>query len=256
MQLGLLRWLVAASPFSHQHRLGVVWCRVSDGRHEGSSTIGGALDPSSAAGQDLRPLDPDLYDRLRAVTVGGDGSVASLAAMAACGAMPKGTVFYDQGLSFADLAASDQAARVVRRERWFHEAMVAVATCSLVFVDPDDGGRRSMPSSGGVATEAQTSMSEIGRLLERGQSVVVCHRVEGTGPLASQVASRMDDVHSALGVDPLAAVWTAWDTTRAVFVIPHPQHRSDLEDRLGALQLSRWGDELRLARWHRADVLT
>jgi hypothetical protein len=37
-------------------------------------------------------------------------------------------------------------------------------------------------------------------------------------------------------------------------VIPHPQHRSDLDHRLGALQQTRWGDELHLYRWHREKV--
>ena len=65
----------------------------------------------------------------------------------------------------------------------------------------------------------------------------------------------MDGIHETLGVEPLAAVRAPRDETQVFIVIPHRRHRLDLEDRLGALQLSRWGDELLLHRWNRESVL-
>lgn len=254
LKLGLLRWLAAPSPFLPPHRLGVVWFRVSDEDHNADGKHVSYLDPASAAGEDLRPLDPDLYDRLREMVDSGDRSVAGLAA---CGALPKGTLCFDQVLSFADLAASDRAARSVRRERWFHEAMVAVDPCSLVFVDPDNGLRRddhSVPSHRNRA-EKHTYLSEVGRLLERGQSVVAYHHADRSEPVADQARSRMADIHDVLGVEPLAAVRASRGTNRLFMVIPHPLHRSGLDDRLGALQQTRWGDELRLYRWRRETAL-
>ncbi len=254
MKLGVLRWLAAPSPFSQPLRLGVVWYRVSDQRHNADGKYVSYLDPASPAGQDLRPLDPDLYDRLRAMVSAGDRSVASLSAR---GALPPGTVCFEQELSFADLAPTDRAARIVRRERWFHEAMVAVDACGLVFVDPDNGLRRddhATPSHRNLA-EKHTYLSEVGRLLERGQSVVAYHHANRSEPVAVQADSRMADIHDVLGVEPLAAVRASRGSARLFIVIPHPQHRSNLEDRLGALQLSRWADELRLYRWHREKAL-
>ena len=257
IKLGLLRWLVAPSPFSHPYQLGVVWFRVTD---EDQTTDGtqvgqvGYLDPASAAGENLRPLDSYLYDRLRSLVADGDRSVSSLARS---GLLPENTRYFDRVLSFADLAPTDRAGRIVRRERWFHEAMVAVASSSLVFVDPDNGLRRddhAVPSHGNTA-EKHTYLSEVGRLLERGQSVVACHRVDPSEPVVAQAASMMNDIHQALGVEPLAAVRALRDETRLFIVVPYSVHRSDLEDRLGALQLSRWGDELLLHRWHRESVL-
>ena len=249
MKLGVLRWLAAPSPFSQPLRLGVVWYRVSDESHSADGKYVSYLDPSSPAGQDLRPLDPDLYDRLRAMVRAGDRSVASLAER---GVLPPGTVCFDQELSFADLAPTARAARIVRRERWFHEAMVAVDSCSLVFVDPDNGLRRddhSVPSHRNLA-EKHAYLSEVGRLLERGQSVVACHHADRSEPVALQADARMADIHEVLGVEPLAAVRALRGSARLFIVIPHPRHRSDLEDRLGALQLSSWADELRQYRWH------
>jgi hypothetical protein len=253
LKLGLLRWLAAPSPFLPAHRLGVVWCRVSDEDQDANDDHVGYLDPSSAAGVELRPLDPDLYDRLQGMAATGDHSVSGLAA---CGALPKGTVCFERVLDFADLAPTDRAARSVRRERWFHEAMVAVDPCSLVFLDPDSGLRNddhSVPSHRDRA-ELHTYLSEVGRLLERGQSVITCHYADRHEPVARQAESTMTAIHDQLGMEPLATVRASRGTAPLFTVIPHPQLRSDLEHRLGALQQTRWGDELHLYRWHREKV--
>ena len=55
-------------------------------------------------------------------------------------------------------------------------------------------------------------------------------------------------------MEPLVLVRRSDDCTRLFTVIPHHRHRSDLQDRIGALQLSRWGDEFRVYRWRTALV--
>jgi hypothetical protein len=61
-KLGLLRWLVAPSPYAHRLRLGVIWFRVADEHADADDRQLAYLDRSSAVGQDLRPLDASLYD--------------------------------------------------------------------------------------------------------------------------------------------------------------------------------------------------
>ncbi|MGB7880799.1 MAG: hypothetical protein WBL31_18685, partial [Ilumatobacteraceae bacterium] len=244
-KIGLLRWLGSPSPYGRGHRIGVVWFRAVDGAEESAGEPPAWLDPSSELGQDLRPLDPDLYDRLRQIAERGDGSVSALEA---AGALPKGTVCFDQLLSFADLSPTDVAKRTIRRERWFHEAMVAVGSCSLVFVDSDEGlsdadGSLLAPR---LLAGGDTSLSELGRLLERGQSVVTHHLVDHSDGLAEQVQARMTEIYETLGAEPLAAVRASRGATRLFMVIPHPGHRPDFQHRIGALQLSRWGDEFRV----------
>jgi len=255
MKLGLLRWLVAPTPFAPQHHLGVIWYRVPDQSHNADGKHTGYLDPSSEAGQDLRPLDPELYDHLRTMVASGNRSVASIAA---CGALPAATRYYDGVLDFSGLASSDRTSRIVRRERWFHEAMVAVDSCSLVFVDPDNGLRRddhAVPAHRNLA-EKHVYLSEVQRLLERGQSVVAYHHADRSERVPDQAQSRMDDIHDELGVEPVAAVQASRGSSRLFLVIPsNEHHRSELDDRLAALQMSNWGDELRVHRWHRASAM-
>lgn len=250
-KLGLLRWLVAPTPYVLPERLGVIWFRVADDsadRHDGEVEY---LDRSSATGQELRPLDANLYDRLGRLVAAGDRSIGALVSS---GVLPADTVTYDRELTFAGLSPNDRAGRLVCRERWFHDAMAAVDTCSLVFVDPDNElphDSRAVPSCRDHA-EKRAHLSEIGRLLERGQSVVASHYVDPSEAIPPQALAEMDDLHRALGVDPLAVVRASRRTTQLFVVIPAVGHRSDLEARLGALQLSSWGDELRLHRWTKA----
>ena len=255
MKLGLLRWLVAPTPFAPQHHLGVIWYRVPDQSHDADGEHVGYLDPSSTLGQDLRPLDPDLHDHLRRMVGSSERSVAALAA---CGALPLATRYYHRILSFADIDPSEVAARTVRRERWFHEAMVAVDSCSLVFVDPDNGMRRDdhlVPAHSNLA-EKFVYLSEVQRLLERGQSVVVHHHTDPAERMPDQAHSLMEDIHDELGVAPVAAVQASRGSTGLFLVIaPDGHRRCELDDRLAALQLSNWGDELRVHRWQRTRIL-
>ena len=238
LKLGLLRWLVSPSPYGQEHRLGMVSFREPSEPRQVDDEQAAFLDPESPAGQDLRSLDSVLYDKLRMMA---SGSGHPLTARESCGALPKSTVCFDRPLSYDDLIRDDPAARAVCRQRWFHEAMVAVSACSLVFLDSDH------------TTDGQgddVSLPEIGRLLERGQSMVTHHIPDPSQPLPDLVISHMNAIHEALDVEPLAVVRGLRGCTRLFTVIPHRRHRSDLQDRIGALQLSNWGEEFRVYRWH------
>ena len=249
-KFGLLRWLTVPSPFVQPLRLGVISFRiVGESQHEVAHTA--YLDRSSATGQDLRPLDPELYDRLVLSAESLDGSMQALMSS---GLLPSDAVTYDCELCFADLSPHDRAGRRVRRERLFHDALVAVEPCSLVFVDPDSGLHhvdRAAPRHLAHADD-DPCLSEVGRLLERSQSVVVTYRSDASGPIPDQAMASMIDLHESLGVEPLAVVTAARASAPLFIVVPAPEHRSDLEASLGALQLSSWGDELRLYRWRNA----
>ncbi len=249
LKLGLLRWLASPSPFGHGHRLGVIWVPAPSERDLIDGEQVAPLDPSSAAGQDLRSLDPELSDRLRLMVA---ESGRPLSVRESCGALPTGTVCFDRSQRFDALMRSDRAARVVSRQRWFHEAMVAVDPCSLVFLDSDNGlVEDDSQQPWRDRADDDVSMSEVAQLLEREQSVVTHQLVDPTQALPALVKARMTDIHGTLGIEPLAVVRGSRACTRLFTIIPHRRHQSDLHDRIGALQLSRWGDEFRVYRWRR-----
>ncbi len=252
MKVALLRWLVSPSPYGQGHRLGVTWLQEPGGHHRLDGDHFTYLQPSLGAGEELRSLDPDLYDRLRLMA---SRSGRPVSVRETCRALPSDTVRFDRPLRFDDLVRDDPAARAVSRQRWFHEAMVAVTPCSLVFVDFDHGVNDAhvLSSSGDLGDGV--SMSEVARLIDRGQSVVTHHLADPSQPVADLAKAHMSDVHGALGVEPLAMAQQLHGCVRVFTVIPHERHRSDLQDRVGALQLSRWGDELHVYRW-RNELLT
>lgn len=252
LKVALMRWLSSPSPYGRTHRLGVIWLQELGGHHRLDGDHLAYLQRTHEAAEEFRSLDPDLYDRLRlmAAQAGRPVSIRET-----CRALPMDSVRFDRPLSFGDLLRDDHAARAVARQRWFHEAMVAVSPCSLVFLDSDDGvvGDGDQQASGNVA-DTGISMSEVGRLLERGQSVVTHQLADPSQPLPELAKAHLNAIHDAVRVEPLVLVRRADDCTRVFSVIPHARHSSDMQDRIGALELSRWGNEFRLYRWRPALV--
>ncbi len=206
------------------------------------------LHPSTDVGDELRSLDPELYDRLwlMAAQAGRPLSIRET-----CRELPKDSLRFDQPLTFDDLAQDDAAARAVWRQRWFHKAMVAVSQCSLVFLDSDDSmaGDDTPHASSGLA-DAGISMAEVAQFLARGQSVVTHQLAEPSQAQPNSITARLNDVHKAVGAEPTLLVSKAGDCTRLFAVIPHDRHRSTMNDRISALQLPSRRSAFRVYRWH------
>jgi hypothetical protein len=252
LKVALMRWLVSPSPYGQDHRLGVIWFQEPSGHHRIDGDHLAYLHASQDAAEELRSLDPDLYDRLRLMAA-ESGRPVSI--RETCRALPKDSVRFDRPLTFDHLLRDDRDARSVARQRWFHEAMVAVSPCSLVFLDSDDGVAGDEPHQPhSEQPDEGIAMSEIAQLVERGQSVVTHQLVDASQALPDAIKERLNDVHDALSTEPMILVRRSDDCTRLFTVIPHDPHRSDMQDRIGALQLSRWGNEVRVYRWHPALV--
>jgi len=78
LKFGLLRWLVPLdSPASL--RLGVVWYRTINEAHNADGKHTAYLQPGHRSSARLRPLDPDLHQRLASVVASGRRDTAALA---------------------------------------------------------------------------------------------------------------------------------------------------------------------------------
>lgn len=243
LKLGLLRWLVAPSFDAPPHRLGVVWYLTPDESHNADGKHVAYLDPDSPAGRQLRPLDPDLYDRLAAMVGKGVRTVAQLEAS---GVLPSGSRTFGELLQFGDLHPGARPDRITRRGRWICASHRATADCSVVFVDPDNGLRRSdhsMPSHRSKS-EKHAYLDELTAFVERGQSIVAYHHADRSATVPVQAERRMADVAEELGVAPLAAVRASRGSTRLFIVVPAPAHRAGLRARLQDLERSQWAGEL------------
>jgi hypothetical protein len=143
--------------------------------------------------------------------------------------------------------------RIVRRERRFHDSMVAVDQCSLVCLDPDHDRwpDDQSVSSLGKRPQKHTYLSEVGRPLKRDlsprRSVSAAPgtgRVEdGRHPRSPRRGTHRGGAGSA-GCDAIVHR----DPTA-----PPPLRPYDLPR--GTAAVARWGDEFRLYRWQRKAAL-
>jgi hypothetical protein len=210
------------------------------------------LSSTPDADEALRSLDPHLYDQLRRMAAQAG---RPLSVRETYRALPTDTIRFDRPLRFDDVVRDDRAARLVARQRWFHEAMVAVSPCSLVFLDADEGlggVHTTWSNSSDDPADDGVSLSEIGQLVERGQSVVTHLLTDASSALPELATAHLRAIHEAVGVEPLTLAQESNGRVRLFTMIPHRGHQSDLYACVGALQLSRWGDEFRLYRWNSA----
>lgn len=249
LNFGLLRWLGRPSFDEPPLRLGIVWYRVPDEGHNADGKHVSYLDPERKSGRVLRPLDPDLYDRLRTMVASGDRSIPALETI---GIFLPDTQFFTRVLTYDDLPAGSAPERGARRSAWLMAALDAVDGCGLVFVDPDNGLRRGGHATPRTARKAvkHAYLDELVPFLDRGQSVIAYHHADRSAKVGEQARRRMADVAEEVGVEPLGAVRAARGSTRLFIVIPVAAHRTRLTESMRALAESAWGSELTVV-WNR-----
>lgn len=248
LNFALLRLLMAPAEDRVERSLGVIWYRVPDERHNDDGKHITYLDDGNRIGARLRSLDPDLHRRLAGVVRGG----RSVARIEASGALPAGTVTFPDLLDLR--AARGATARQALRDRWIDAARSRVEGCDLVFVDPDNGARRAghpvprhRPSAGKHAY-----LDELAPIVRRGQSLMIYHHADRSGPVEQQIAARLDELRGELPEHPpLAAVRASRGSTRLFLLVAAPGHDAWLADRLRRIEGTRWAEELRVT-WARS----
>ena len=257
LKYALLRWLCAPDASHPALRLGVVWYRVPDEDHNADGKHVAYLNPAHRQAAHLPTLDPDLYDRLATVVQGRQRSVA---AIEAAGVLPPATTTFASPLDFRDLAKWARRERLARRKRWLDEALTATSGCDLIFADPDNGVRRSAhPTSRSRTTAVKHAyLGELANFVARGQSLVVYHHADRTGPIEDQVQRRLAELSQELpGCTPLGCVIARKGTVRLFLVAAAESHRSLLCERMQGLRTSVWAKVLEVQQWpgsgHSAD---
>jgi hypothetical protein len=241
LKFGLLRWLappgVSASP-----QFGVVWYRTADEMHNADGKYVTYLEPGHSSSSYFRELDPDLYDRLQRVVA----TERSTAGLAAAGLLDAGTCFFGDPLDFADLPVAARAARQTRRRSWLQRALAETADCDLIFADPDNGIRAAAQLVPAHRTKAvkYAYLDELAAFAGRGQSLVVYHHADRSATVEEQARRRLDDIARDVPVRPVAAVRASRGTTRLFLVAATESQAGYLTDRLAALPVSPWAEEL------------
>jgi hypothetical protein len=249
LKFGLLRWLVPLdSPASL--RLGVVWYRTVNEAQNADGKHTAYLQPGHRSAARLRPLDPDLYQRLASVVASGRRNTDALADV---GVLSTGTCFFGDPLDFAGLppGPAGRAARQARRRTWLQQALAATADCDLIFADPDNGIRPAGHREPAHRTKAvkHAYLNELAAFAQRGQSLIVYHHADRSASVEQQAHRRLADLTCGVPVEPVAAVRASRGTNRLFLVgAASAAHARYLTERLTALQHSPWSGEL-LVYW-------
>jgi len=138
-----------------------------------------------------------------------------------------------------------------RRQNWLAQALVATLECDLIFVDPDNGIRRTEHAEPRHRTKSvkHAYLDELEAFAIRGQSVVAYHHADRSASVAQQAMLRLSDLAEDMSVEPLAAVRASRGTTRLFLVAANALHVDHLTSRLLALKSSKWSSELIVYWW-------
>ena len=153
----------------------------NDGRHTAY------LEPTAGNQERFRSCDPGLYDVLAELVRSGDRSVAALRSR---GVLPPGTTFFEEPVRLP-------------REMWFQRALESAGGQDMVFLDPDNGIRRSAPG----LHPKHAFIEEIARAAAGGQGVAVYQHIHRRGRARDQVQERAEQVEEATGISPVSVLY-------------------------------------------------
>jgi hypothetical protein len=171
---GLLRQLTTDNQLS----LGVIWCLFSDENHNSDGRHVSYLNSPA-----FRALDPQLHLVLERLLSTNRRSVR---AVARSGILPGETVFFDVPIFKSSGLTAPRQLRERQRAAWLGKALIATATCDLIFLDPDNGLETASVARHSPKGGKYVYWDELIPFWARGQSLVIYHHLNRTASVAKQ----------------------------------------------------------------------
>ncbi|MBK8246842.1 MAG: hypothetical protein IPK85_05520 [Gemmatimonadetes bacterium] len=218
VKYGLLRQLQAHTGL----RLGVAWYLTpSDGGPDGARRRY-LTDPGT-----WRAFDPDLYDGLR--RIGSDSVAQSVESASTLNLLPGARYFGQLVPGRRD------------RSEFLQNALTALDSTDLVFLDPDNGIEPSSLGPSSAQTAKYALWDELRAFYSVGSSLLVYQHFPRV-PRDAFVAAQSGRIAERLGAAGITVFVTAHV---GFFLICQQRHRSGLED--GARRVhEKWGDRIRV----------
>ena len=196
-KLGLLRHLCGATAQDSHPCLkpGVIWYKSIPGTRENAQNHGKFirfLDESDENNRRFKACDGDLYEALKHVVDTGRSIDALQRVLAGqCPDFRSGVPLLPGAVYGSKGVCHGKKKSTCPRADWFQTAFEATAECDLVFLDPDNGIECTnlRPTQG--KSRKYVFRCEVGKLMERGQSVVVYHHTGFKVPAEEQVRQHL-----------------------------------------------------------------
>lgn len=217
--------------------LGIVWFLVPDEAHNSDGMHTSYLNKTA-----FRPCDPKMYDALRNIIAKGYRSVLSIRSS---DIFPPHSVYVDAVLDYDGIVG--QKARLEHRQSWLENALAQTAECDLVFLDPDNGFEvKSVPLHARKGPK-YVGWAEVGRFLERDQSLVVYHHLNRTASASFQIAEKLGEIRERFDFRPHPIpVLFRRGSLRVFFLFPSPRHTDILTTRLKDMLAGPWAAHMEI----------
>lgn len=226
-KLGLLRCLVAAGL-----QVGVNWYRTPDEDHNEDGRFTQYAHDSS-----YRDCDPQLWAALAQILEANQRRVESLETPNILDA-----VFYNEPLDFRKVSFRE---RNKERSKWHSGALVALNSCELVFVDPDNGlmvpsAQRSKKANKYVLPE------ELFAYYQQGASVVYYqHKARRPDSFYTDQHDKLLRDERIEGAEGLGLKFTR-ASLRYYWFLLHPEHAETVHRCMASLLAGPWGRYFKL----------
>ncbi len=192
-------------------RVGVAWYRYPD---EGHNNDGRHIDYLRQPDR-WRALDPFLFDALSEVVTSDKRTVDALEGAALLpGGLYAGDLLECPSPSFRD--------RAEWRERWFEGQLDRLASCEMVFADPDNGLCETTRFRPGRRKDwKRISLDEVARLCAGRTGIIYHHNTRRLGGHGEEVRHWIREI----GGDGLALRWRPYSPRTFFVVNPTPDVR-------------------------------
>jgi len=211
-KFSLLRYLFSDA----RYHLGLIWYQYPDEDHNTDGRYISYVNDSK-----YTACDPELVDKLKAVTV-GERSVAHLEKLAI---LPANTVYFSKPLDFhlqyPSQSRADKHSRCEARLNWLSNARVTVADCNVICLDPDNGLEiKSVPNFNQVKSGKYAYYSEVAQLYQGKEACVIYQHLNRTASHADQIKQRLNRLKELIPEeDSVFALRFSPYSPRAYFII-------------------------------------
>lgn len=214
-------------------RLGVLWCRNSepDATQDGHFT----------AYPELKPCDPNLYDRLAQIL---KNKQRTLSQVEVNNILPPNTLFYGTAIPAPKVSCFSAAAREAQtrlRAAWFEEGFEKLSEAKLVFLDPDNGIAPKRVKKHWRSSVKYIFEVEVAAWLKRGQSVVL-YQHQQRRSLSEQVSEQQKILGGGRACNAVSFHRRA---VRIYYIFPVENHKARISERLTCFLAGEWGKHFR-----------
>ena len=239
---GLLRTICGYRDNNEQPdlSLGIAWYLCPDEAHNADGKYVSYLDQTRRNIREYTSCDSLLYAELSFIVHSNSRSVSAIRESRIFN--PDTTLYFEEPLDYSAVTAKPNqlyAERQAYRRRWLSDAAGKLAPQQVIFLDPDKSLEPSIAQGHRGADRYAFFDDARAFLQQEPKTIVIYHHLNRSAPAAQQVQEKLAQAAEALDSQPTAALYHR-GSSRAFIILPAPQHRQTITERLSNMARTPW----------------